>query len=128
MMAGIRLVALRIGSAVAAIIVLTAAKVPTHPVYVPNSFLTGTSYTDKPESLRPLYVMGLIDGMLAAPLFGGSEESARSLHDCLEHGPVNSTQLTAIFDKYVKDNPEEWHLGTHIMMFKAMLKFCPSIK
>ena len=96
------------------------------PVWIENGFLTGEQYLRLEQRARNTYVMGLIDGIFLAPLFGGSEQRTRNLGTCVE-GMTNS-QLDAILSKYLNENPSRWHEPVHRSMYTALLAVCPGFK
>jgi hypothetical protein len=100
-----------------------AADAPSQIVYVPNSAWTGQNFHDSDAYGRGIYVNGLIDGFLGAPLFGGDEKSARAFHECLV--PMKVEQIVAILAKYVDDHPSRWHESMHILAYGALFDACP---
>jgi hypothetical protein len=95
-------------------------------VRVPNAFMTGQMYLALSASERAAYVMGLVDGVFIGPLFGASEESITALQSCLQKR--NNIQIAAILTKYIRDRPEQWHEGAHMLFNARMLELCPEIK
>ncbi len=93
-------------------------------VLVHNGFITGNEFLEIPDHNREHYVMGLVDGFFLAPLIGGTEKRTSELGKCTEG--MSSTQLVAILNKQLQNNPEDWHLSAHISMYKALIKLCPS--
>jgi hypothetical protein len=40
-------------------------------------------------------------------------------------GDMNSNQVMAIFDKYLRDHPEEWHHDTGMLFLGTISYICP---
>jgi hypothetical protein len=93
------------------------------PFSIRNGFLTGEQFLQMPEPQKSAYSMGLINGMLLAPLFGGNKSELQWFENCIKG--MTSTQITAIFTKYLNDNPQEWHNTPHLSLSIALHKSCP---
>jgi len=87
-------------------------------ILIHNGFGTGLDYVGMTHAEKRAYVMGAINGMMVAPLFGGSREEMKWLEDFVEN--MTDVQVAAIFSKYLEDNPEKWHDGLHLLFFSAM--------
>jgi GrpB-like predicted nucleotidyltransferase (UPF0157 family) len=93
-------------------------------VHVYNSFMNGERFLELSESEKSSYVMGILDGYSAAPIFGtkADEKKLTRIHACID-GKTN-TQISAIFTKYLKDNPDKWHLPASVAMYNTLNKVC----
>ena len=91
-------------------------------VNIQNGFLTGNDYRGLDAISKNMYVTGLIDGMFLAPFYGASEKEVSYLAKCTEG--MTASQIRAIFDKYLKNNPEKWHQNMHLIGYNAILGVC----
>ena len=66
--------------------------------------------------------MGLVDGMLLAPLVGGQKAELASLEGCLK-GMIPS-QVAAVVDKWMGETPERWHEQMNVLGLSALLAAC----
>ena len=109
----------------ALLLALTAGHVAaTGDILVPNGFLTGQKFLDASETTRTAYSAGLVDGFLGSALLGGPNETAHLLHDCL--GDMRNDQVSAIFEKYLRDNPAQWTWGMTVIGNQALRDICPA--
>jgi hypothetical protein len=102
------------------------ADLPEQPVPLPNGFLTGSEYLDKPDGVRLGYVMGLADALFFTTLLGSSENRVNRAQDCL--AGMRSKQLEGMLDQQVRDHPERWHYGGGVLFYQALLHTCPWIR
>lgn len=91
-------------------------------IYVHNGFFTASGFRELAQSTKQIYSMGLIDGILLAPLYGADKEKMVVLESCIEG--MSGDQIAAIFDKYIQDHPERWHGNMHAVGFSAMKQAC----
>jgi len=97
--------------------------VKSEGILVNSGFITGNDYLNRINQ-RVDYLMGVADGMRLAPLFGASEIKMKWFEDCINRMP--HTQLQAIVDKHLKDNPDKWKYPMHILAFQSLNKACPN--
>jgi hypothetical protein len=84
---------------------------------------SGNRYLSQDEAIRLGYVSGVIDAFLiisaseavAVPSFGW-------LPPCTKN--MNNVQIRAIVDKYMKDNPQIWHMPMASAVIGAMMRAC----
>lgn len=93
---------------------------PKHYVEINNGFVTGQGYLDMAEAQREAYAVGVIDGLLLAPLLGNA---ARWPAPCVTG--MTSRQAAAILTNELQQNPGAWHQSAHTSMYKAVLAACP---
>jgi hypothetical protein len=105
---------------------LVGNKAGAEAVQIPNAFVTGQKFISLSEADRVHYVMGLVDGIFLAPLYGGSESEVFALQTCLKGR--NNVQIAAILLKYIRDQPENWHEGAHTLFSRRLLSLCPATK
>lgn len=66
--------------------------------------------------------MGVINGMLLAPLFGAPKDRIEWLERCLPY--MTNDQVAAIILKHLQSHPERWHHQLHIESLNAMQAAC----
>ena len=107
--------------------VMLALSVPAwaaRPVTIHEGFLlTGQGYLGLSEVEKSAYAMGIIDGMLLAPLFGAPDDGKVSKLGRCATGMTNE-QVAAIIAKLIKEHPEEWHMPIHLQVFKKLHSIC----
>ncbi|HLI13120.1 MAG TPA: hypothetical protein VKY65_16120 [Alphaproteobacteria bacterium] len=95
-----------------------AAELPVH-----HGFLTGKSYLQISDVVKPLYVSGLIDGLLGSPLFGApAEGKVARLGACLEK--MSSGQATAVVTRYVRAHPAQQDWDMQVLAYDALHDLC----
>lgn len=94
-------------------------------VKVPGSYITGQRYLkDYSKREKMAYVTGLVDGMIASELMGGTEAQQQRLEQCIKYMSIE--QLEAILTKFLEEYPERWHQPTSVSMYTAlMVQLCP---
>ena len=95
-------------------------------------FYTGDSFlheliTENPTDTEVFYVAGLSDAFVTAAVWGftgptASDDDLRWLADCVDG--KSARQLTAIYTKWLKANPEQWHRAAGILFQHAMWDAC----
>ena len=87
-----------------------------------EGFLNGQEYLEMNDNNKTLYVMGLLDGFLLAPLFFPTDDETsdnlKQLEDTIR-GKSN-LQFKAIFDKYLNENPELWDVSASLLFWNAL--------
>lgn len=91
-------------------------------VTIQAAFLTGEQFLNLSESARLYYTMGIIDGFMSAPMFGGDNRYLNWVFSCVK-GKTKS-QISAILVKYLNDNPAKWNEMVQWSMFEALVKAC----
>lgn len=109
--------------------VILALSVPAwaaekRPVTIHAGFLlTGQGYLGLPEAEKSAYAMGIIDGMLLAPLFGAPDDGKVSkLGRCAEG--MTNVQVAAIITKHIKEHPEKWHEDLQLIVIRVLASVC----
>ena len=74
------------------------------------------------EPDQAMYLMGVVDGMLAAPLFGAPSANTENLQACIRQ--MNTIQLGAIINKAAREQPEEWNLPLSAFTYDTLKKVC----
>jgi hypothetical protein len=96
----------------------------------PASAMTGNEWRALPTAARTSYVTGVVDNLVdfgaavrslvPAEKRTASEKMLVSFEECIVRTPRPPTQLVAIVDKYVKDNPAQWHGRMSGLVFEAL--------
>jgi hypothetical protein len=95
-----------------------------HTVQIHNGMGTGQDYLQMPEPERPAYVMGLVNGLFLAPLFGASRASSAWLETCLEER--SGKQIAELLTQYLGQHPTEQQEQLHAATYRALLQACPA--
>ena len=69
------------------------------------------------------YAIGVLDGMFLAPLFGAPKANIKWLENCVVN--MTDSQVAAILNKYLIDNPARWHEPLNIIAYSALREACP---
>ena len=96
----------------------------------PASAMTGNEWRALPIAARTSYVTGVVDNLVdfgaavrslvPAEKRTASEKMLVSFEECIVRTPRPPSQLVAIVDKYVKDNPAQWHGRMSGLVFEAL--------
>jgi len=92
--------------------------------------VTGNDWRALPEAARASYVTGVVDNLVdfgaavrslvPAEKRTASEKMLVSFEDCIAKTPRPPSQLVAIVEKYIKDNPGQWHTRMSGLVFEAL--------
>jgi hypothetical protein len=92
--------------------------------------VTGNDWRALPASARATYVSGVVDNLVdfgaavrslvPAEKRTASEKMLVSFEDCIAKTPRPPSQLVAIVEKYVQDNPGQWHTRMSGLVFEAL--------
>jgi len=95
----------------------------------PAFAMTGNEWRALPMAARTSYVTGVVDNLVdfgaavrslvPAEKRTASEKMLVSFEECIVRTPRPPGQLVAIVDKYVKDNPAQWHGRMSGLVFEA---------
>lgn len=89
---------------------------------MPAGLLTGAHYLELGEDEKGYYALGLIDGMLVAPLLRSPPGEVRWLRACLTG--MTGRQLAGILTSYLREHPEKLEDPVHVPMLTAMRAAC----
>ena len=87
-------------------------------ILIHDGFGTGQDYISMSPGSKRIYAMGVVNGILIAPLFGAPKEEINWFESYLEN--MTDVQVAAILTKFLENNPGRWHDGLHILMFSAI--------
>ena len=82
-------------------------------------YTSGDDYLKRPEELKRAYVMGLID-MLFNETWVYDEEEYSDLNEVTDD--MKPSQIQAIFDRFLEEHPETWHLSAASLFRAAMME------
>jgi hypothetical protein len=92
--------------------------------------MTGNEWRALPMAVRTSYVTGVVDNLVdfgaavrslvPAEKRTASEKMLVSFEECIAKTPRPPSQLVAIVDKYIKDNPGQWHTRMSGLVFEAL--------
>ena len=92
--------------------------------------MTGNEWRALPMAARTSYVTGVVDNLvdfgaavrslIPAEKRTASEKMLVSFEECIVRTPRPPSQLVAIVDKYIKDNPTQWHGRMSGLVFEAL--------
>ena len=96
----------------------------------PAAAMTGNEWRALPTAARASYVTGVVDNLVdfgaavrslvPAEKRTASEKMLVSFEECIVRTPRPPSQLMAIVDKYIKDNPAQWHGRMSGLVFEAL--------
>ena len=93
-------------------------------IWIKEGFLDGEEYLQLPDLQKRDYAMGLLDGILTAPILGADKRGMKWLENCVVD--MSGNQLSAILEKELRDNPEEWHYNSNgTVLWRALKRDCP---
>jgi hypothetical protein len=119
---------IRTFAALLLLLVLAVSKSAT-PRYrvltIHSGFVKARTFLEWDEAARRAYSMGFIDGLYMAPFLGAPENNNGlvSLAACLEG--MKASQVAAVIEKHVRENPEHWHWDLKNEAYAAMRQACP---
>jgi hypothetical protein len=96
--------------------------VKSEGISIKTGYITGNGYFNVTQ--RDEYLIGLVDGLLLAPMFGASKKKMKWFEDCITEMP--NTQLRAIVDKFMNDNPDKWKNPMQILAYQSLYRSCPN--
>jgi len=86
--------------------------------------LSGNYFNNLLDDQKMAYLLGMVGGILAAPLYVGDEKyKIKWFADCLEDMTID--QIKAITIKYMDDNPVRWNNQMKLIFYRAMAGVCP---
>jgi hypothetical protein len=118
----LRLTAL-IGALVLAMIVGAEIATSSEVIIIHNGYFKGNQYVSWKERDRAIYIAGIVDGILLSSFFGAKRSEMKWFERCTIDR-MDSYQVTAIVDKFMRKNPERWHESIHNLAYFAIKKAC----
>ena len=93
-------------------------------VWIHNGFIKGNKYNKFSDSEQRLYLMGVIDGFMFAPIFAKKKMNIKWFTDCVEG--MEDFQVEAIVEKYLIENPIQWTQSMHTIIYNSFIRVCPN--
>ena len=92
-------------------------------IRIVGGILKGTDLMNYSDGSLLQYSIGFMNGMSMAAMLGGAPSCvAKFSKDCFQGRTAG--QISAIIRKYLKDNPEQWHLGANALSWRAITATC----
>ncbi len=91
-------------------------------VRIHGGFVTGNQFRDMTGLQKKMYVAGLLDGMLLAPAFGGTEARMQWLHACTERFGVIT--MRAVIIEYFRNPAIDVDRKSAVHMYRAIRGAC----
>jgi len=94
---------------------------------ITNGYLKASEFLNLNDTQKEAFAIGFLDGIFVAPLLDAPDDGKFyvSLRTCTAEMP--GKQVAAIIEKYIRDNPEDWHLQLHTVAFNSLLKACHAV-
>ncbi len=108
-----------------------ALLIPASPSFAESSyagrrihggFITGNQYRDMTGIQKRSYVAGLLDGMLLAPAFGGSEDQMQWFLVCTQR--LGVIKLRGAINSYIRNHSETHDRKSAADMYHAIQRAC----
>lgn len=87
-----------------------------------TGFITGKDFLRFDKIMKQTYVMGVIDGMSGAGLFGAPERELDWLNRCLTS--MKSEEVLSIVVKHLDENPDTQHRAMSLLIWDALREHC----
>ena len=96
-------------------------------ILVPGGFGTGQNFLDMDKESQRSFAIGLVDGMLLAPLFDAPDhgKTFERIQACVKD--MTEVQVAAIIEKYLRDHPEDWNHQLNVESLNALIGVCPTV-
>lgn len=105
-------------------VVLAPALMCQKAKVISNGYLKASEFLDLSDGQKVGFAMGFVDGMFMAPLFDAPDDNKSYVAFRVCMADMSAPQVAAIIEKYVKNNPEQWHLQLHTVAFNSILNAC----
>lgn len=92
------------------------------PVFIHQGFVTGQDFHSYGAAQQRQYVMGVVDGMFLAPLYGAPRPRMEWLGKCVTG--MSDEQVQVISARYLDEHPERWTQYMHLIVFSALKETC----
>lgn len=113
-------------AAISALAPPSFAETPSKGTRIHGGFVGGNQYRDMTGIQKRSYVAGLLDGMLLAPAFGGSESRMRWFLVCTQR--LGVIELRGAINTYIRNHPESHDRKSAADMFRAIRGACRELE
>lgn len=93
--------------------------------FVASGFTSGADFLDLPRSSRAMYARGMVDGISLAAVLRSSMLASDGKLGCPTG--MSDVQIAALIEKYLRDNPEQWHQGANVATVNALAGMCSGL-
>lgn len=91
-----------------------------------GGFVTGNQYRDMTGIQKRSYVAGLLDGMLLAPAFGGSEDRMQWFLTCTDR--LGVIELRGAINTYIRNHAQSYDRKSAADMYRAIRGACQALE
>ncbi|MBB3048972.1 hypothetical protein FHR99_003246 [Litorivivens lipolytica] len=105
------------------ILVLCLPTIGHADVYIDPAFTSGNRYQSLTSAEQMGYVAGVVDGLKLAPTLSADKADMNWFRTCIDD--MVATQIKAIVDKFLAENPARWHQGMHTTIYASLVGVCP---
>jgi hypothetical protein len=84
-----------------------------------KALINGNKYLERADDFKLYYIEGLMDMLLNQTWFYDPELYSRIVETAKD---MTAGQTNAIFDRYLEEHPEKWHLGAASLFWTAMME------
>jgi hypothetical protein len=92
-------------------------------VNIKTGFLTGNTFRELSVGGKRGYAQGFTDGVFVAPLFRAPKSELAWLESCMVG--MTDAQVVAILEKWLNENPAQWHMQMNVLAYNALSQACP---
>ena len=85
-------------------------------------YVTGNEYMKLRDDERTLWLIGVMDGMMAEDLVANKRQDGPWLGHCIRSLP--KIQIKAMLDQELQSRPDTWHAPAALAFRDRMGKFC----
>lgn len=91
-------------------------------INVSGGYVKASRYMEWQQTQRVTYIMGLVDGIRTSAVLDASGPRYTKAISCFEN--MTGNQVTAIMEKWINNNPEQWHMSLNHVFISMMYKTC----
>ncbi len=111
-----------LAASIIAVILASPSGAAGEKVRIHGGFVTGNQFRDMTGLQKKMYVAGLLDGMLLAPAFGGTEARMQWLHACTQRFGVIAMRAAII--EYYRNPAVDGDRKSAVHMYRAIRGAC----
>ena len=93
-------------------------------IRIHDGFMKVEDYLHVNRQKQEGYAIGIVDGIMLAPVFGASEkgQKLKSFENCVEG--MSDTHVKTIIDAYMEGYSDRWNDPMHAMVLTAIMQAC----